>query len=84
MIYTIAKKLLLVSQILKLTDLAFEPSCNVNIFLRWRGVGPANLEDISGILSEGSWESLGNSQGLFFFRSEAVLDIMYFLILPWS
>lgn len=55
MIYTVAKKLLVVSQILKLTDLAFEPSCNVNIFLRWQGLGPDNLEDISGILFEGSW-----------------------------
>lgn len=53
-IYTVAKKLLVVSQILKLADLAFEPSCNVNIFLRWQGLGPDNLEDISGILFEGS------------------------------
>ena len=54
-IYTVAKKLLVVSQILKLTDLSFEPSCNVNIFLRWQGLGPDNLEDISGILFEASW-----------------------------
>lgn len=51
-IQIIANKLLLVSQILKLTDLAFEPNCNVNIFLKWHGVGPANLEDISGVLFE--------------------------------
>lgn len=55
MIYTVAKKLLVVSQILKPADLAFELGCNVNIFLRWRGVGPDNLEDISGVLFEGSW-----------------------------
>lgn len=55
MIYTVAKKPLGVSQILKLTDLAFEPRCNVNILLSLRGVGPLSLEDISGVGLEGNW-----------------------------